>query len=173
MSGGEAIGRVREVGPEPVGREYAIPLHKDDGAVMVHLVSGGGLLPFGNAKGSGTLASGLAGAASFGYAADEPAAIATTPINYVRNVSTANIKVGLFVDPVGGNTFAATAITFTAYKNGVATLFTIVVPAGGSGLFQGSGAFPYLDGDTWDLRADNPGGEAAKAISFGFGIDFF
>lgn len=38
MSGGEAIGRVREVAPVPVGATHALPLHPDDGGVEVHLV---------------------------------------------------------------------------------------------------------------------------------------
>jgi hypothetical protein len=159
----ESVRTIDEVRPLPICKEHD--------AVRVCIVSGGGgPLPFGTWKGSGTLAAGAAAAASFGYVADVPNAIATDPIQYVRNVSTANTKLGIFVD---SNSFAATQITFTAYKNGAPTLLTINVPPGGVGIFQASGAFPYLDTDTWDLRVDNPGGELGTTISFGYGVDYF
>lgn len=162
-------GIVSEPSIRNIDEPRPIPITVRD-AVRVEIAGGVVPLPFGSWKGSGTLVSGIAGVASFGYVADEPAAIATNPIEYVRNVSTANVKLGIFVT---SNTFAATAITFTVYKNGAPTLQTIVVPAGGAGIFQSTAVDPFLDTDTFDLRADNPGGEIAKSISFGYGADFF
>lgn len=171
MSGVDVVhGIVSNPSVRNIGEQRPIPIDPATDSVRVVIASGGGILPFGNWKGSGTLVG--AAIASFGYAADEPAAIATDPVRYVRNVSTANTKLGVYVTV---NTFVATATTFVVYKNGVATLQTIVVAAAATGLQQSTGAFPFLDTDTFDLRAQNPGGvaEVGKTISFGYGVDFF
>lgn len=132
--------------------------------------------PFGSWKGSGT----LVGAAipTFGYAADEPGAIATDPVQYPRGVATGNLKLSIFVTD---NTFVATTTRFEVYQDSgagpVATGQFIDVLAGvfGNPTFQATFALAFADGNTFDLRVSNPGGaaEVGSVISFGFGAEFF
>jgi hypothetical protein len=133
-------------------------------------------LPFGSWKGSGT----LVGAAieSAGFAADEPNALATVPVQYPRGVATGNLKLSLHVTD---NTFVATTTRFEVYRDvgagPVATGQFIDVAAGvfGNPTVSATFALAFADGNTFDLRVSNPGGaaEVGKVISFGFGAEFF
>jgi len=149
----------------------------DGRALLICIASGSPTpFPFGSWKGSGTLV-GAAGATD-GFAADEPNAIATVPVQYPRGVATGNLKLSIFVT---ANTFVATTTRFEVYRDQgagpVATGQFIDVLAGvfGNPTFQATFALAFADGNTFDLRVSNPGGmaEVGNVISFGFGAEFF
>lgn len=127
-------------------------------------------------KGSGTLVG--AAIASFGYAADVPTALATTPIQYPQNEFTSKLKLSVFVTD---NTFVATTTRFEVYQDSgagpVATGQFIDVAAGlfGWPALQATFNLAFAVGNTFDLRASNPGGaaEVGKVISFAYGAEFF
>ena len=119
MSGGEALGRVRDLGPEVLGREYPVPLDPSDGAVQAHITGGSvsvAQLPTVTIYDTGT------GAAD-AFSVIPPAAIpATLSAVYARNVGAVPrwiqvfkgqlppapgakpFLVGDIITPVGGNT---------------------------------------------------------------------
>jgi len=127
-------------------------------------------------KGSGTLVG--ANVASAGFAADVPNALANTPIQYPRGDFTAKLKLSVFVT---NNTFVATTTRFEVYQDSgagpVATGQFIDVLAGVFGFPSSQATFniAFAVGNTFDLRASNPGGaaEVGKIISFAYGAEFF
>jgi len=119
---------------------------------------------------SGTLVG--AAIASLGFVADIPYGIATSVVQYPREIGSVRTKLNLFVT---FNDFVATATTFTLYKNGIATALNEVVAATLVGLRpQVIFNVVYAMGDTFDLGVSNPGGvaEVGKSISFGTSVEF-
>lgn len=119
---------------------------------------------------SGTLVG--AAVAVLGFVADVPYGLATSVVQYPREIGSVRVKLNLFVT---FNDFVATTTTFTLYKNGVATALIETVAAAVTGLRpQVIFNVVYAMGDTFDLGVSNPGGvaEVGKQISFGTSLDF-
>lgn len=174
MSGIDGVGEAPAALAQ--GEPHRVKQSLTTGALLVELITPGGPLPFAYAKGSGTIV-GAAGAV-FGYAADDPSTLAVDHIGYLRNAGTTRVKLGVNVE-AGANTFTVATTTVTLWRKSAgvwaATLATISFAFGVTGSQQATFAVAFADGDSWDIRVDNPGNVAdvGKICSIGFGMDFF